>query len=185
MWPIVIDGVMWSVCLSVGLSRLSAVQKQSRCHLRCRLRWAQGTINYTVVQIPTCEEAIFRAKRGQPTTCPVVDVPKATQQGAALVRCGCRFGCTRWGCTLAQPGKNNWTVRVRWYCGSMSNYLDHLLTRGPLTVIFGLLVHFDILFVMFKGQVHVSECKVIVVKNVAKVVGATFLTYYYYGRPME
>jgi len=29
-----------------------------------------------------------------------------TQQVAALVRCGCRLGCTRWmGCTLAQPGE--------------------------------------------------------------------------------
>jgi len=31
------------------------------------------------------------------------------------------------GCTLASPGKYNWTVRVHWRCGLMSNYFDHLL----------------------------------------------------------
>jgi len=47
------------------------------------------------VQIPTCEGAVLRAK-GAAQTCPAVDVFKATQWGAALVRCGCHFGCTRW-----------------------------------------------------------------------------------------
>jgi len=53
------------------------------------------------VQIPTREGAILMAKRGRPRTCPdmsgAVDILKATQQGAASVRCGCRLGCTRWG----------------------------------------------------------------------------------------
>jgi len=37
------------------------------------------------------------AGRGHARTCPAVDILKATQQGAAPVRCGCRFGCARWG----------------------------------------------------------------------------------------
>jgi len=44
--PIVIDGVAWSVCQSVCLSRSCAVQKwlnQSTCRLGCGLWWAQGT----------------------------------------------------------------------------------------------------------------------------------------------
>jgi len=42
---------------------------------------------------------------GHAGTCPAVDILKATQQGAEPVRCGCRLGCTRWECTLAQPGE--------------------------------------------------------------------------------
>jgi len=40
------DGVAWSVCLSVCLSRTCIVQKwlkQSRCHVGCGLQWAQGS----------------------------------------------------------------------------------------------------------------------------------------------
>jgi len=38
----------------------------------------------------------LRGWSGRPRTCPAVDVLKATQQGAAPVRCGCRLGCTMW-----------------------------------------------------------------------------------------
>jgi len=34
-----------------------------------------------------------------------ISLLKATRQGAAPVRCGCRSGRTTWGCTLAQPGE--------------------------------------------------------------------------------
>jgi len=34
---------------------------------------------------------------GHTRTCPAVDILKATRQGAAPVRCGCRLRCTRWG----------------------------------------------------------------------------------------
>jgi len=30
-------------------------------------------------------------------------------------------------CTLSQPGEYQWTVHVRWRCGLLSNYFDHLL----------------------------------------------------------
>jgi len=52
------------------------------------------------VQILIRAGAILRAKNtgsGHARTCPVVDIVKATQQGAGPVRCGCRLGCTRWG----------------------------------------------------------------------------------------
>jgi len=34
--------------------------------------------------------------------------------------------------TLLQPGKYDWTVRVRRRCGLMSNYFDHFLFLGDL-----------------------------------------------------
>jgi len=34
-------------------------------------------------------------------------------------------------CTLAPPGEYDWTVHVRWRCGLMSNYFDHLLLLLP------------------------------------------------------
>ena len=67
----------------------------------------------------------FRGKMGWPRTCsniPVVDILKATQQGAEPVRCGRRLECTR----FAPPGECDWTVRVRRRCGLTSNYFDHL-----------------------------------------------------------
>ena len=123
MRPIATDGVAWSVSWSVSLSRLN----RSICRSGCGLGWAQGIIIIIIiiqkfitrtcsqalnmnrrrgkhalngVQIPTCKEAISRAKRAGPGhawTCPAVDILKATQQGAAPVRCGCRLGCTEWG----------------------------------------------------------------------------------------
>jgi len=38
----------------------------------------------------------------------------------------------RWESTLAPPGEYNWTVRLWWRCGLMSNYCDHLLLFGYL-----------------------------------------------------
>ena len=32
-----------------------------------------------------------------------------------------------WEGTLAPPGEYNWTIRLRRWCGLMSNYFDHLL----------------------------------------------------------
>jgi len=31
-----------------------------------------------------------------------------------------------WECTLAPPGKYDWTIRLQWRCGLMSDYFDHL-----------------------------------------------------------
>jgi len=82
------------------------------------------------VQIPTREGANLKAKGAGPCharTCPPVDILKAIQRGAEPVRCGCRFGCTRWKCTLAPTGEHDWAVRVRRQCGLMSTYFAHLL----------------------------------------------------------
>jgi len=35
--------------------------------------------------------------------------------------------CTRWRCTLSPPGEYNRTIRVRWRCGLVSNYFDHII----------------------------------------------------------
>ena len=59
-------------------------------------------------QIPASEGEIFSANTGQPRTCTVIDRLKVTRQGAALVRCRCRLGCTRRRCTLAPPGEYRW-----------------------------------------------------------------------------
>ena len=40
--------------------------------------------------------------------------------------CSLGGASVRYGGTLASPGKYNWTVRLRWLCGLMSNYFDHL-----------------------------------------------------------
>jgi len=41
------------------------------------------------------------------------------------------FGFLYMGCTLAPPEEYEWTVHVRWRCGLMSNYFDHLLLFIP------------------------------------------------------
>ena len=49
---------------------------------------------------PHSRRGNFDGERGRPghvRTCPAVDIPKATKQGATPVRCGCRLGCTRFG----------------------------------------------------------------------------------------
>ena len=49
--PIVVDGVAWSVGLSVGLSQSLALQKwvnRSRCRLVCGLGWAKESMCLTV-----------------------------------------------------------------------------------------------------------------------------------------
>jgi len=83
------DGVAWSVCQSVGLSRSWALQKRldrSRCRLECELRWAQGTMYWMEVQIPTREGGNFEGKKGpahgHSRTCLPVDIFKSTQQRA-------------------------------------------------------------------------------------------------------
>ena len=72
----------------------------------------------------------FDSKRGQPRTCPTADILKATQQGAEVLQCGCLLEHPGWRYTLAQPGKYDWTIRLRRQYGFMSNYFDQLL---PLT----------------------------------------------------
>jgi len=46
------------------------------------------------VQVPMREGTILKVKGSQTRTCPMVNILKATQQGAELVWCECRSGCT-------------------------------------------------------------------------------------------
>ena len=57
-------------------------------------------LDWCPVQIPTRAGAILIVKKAGPghdRTCSAVDILKATRQGAAPGRCGCRLGCTRCG----------------------------------------------------------------------------------------
>jgi len=40
-----------------------------------------------------------------------------------------------WACILAPPEEYDWTVHARRRCGLMSNYFDHLLLLGCITVL--------------------------------------------------
>jgi len=72
-----VSHVPWSGC--AVLTRLAKWLNQSRCNLRGRLMWTQGTMY--------CME----------------------------------------GCTLAPPGKYNWTIYQWWWCSLVSDYFNHLL----------------------------------------------------------
>jgi len=39
------------------------------------------------------------------------------------------------GCLFAPPGEYDWTVHVRRRCGLLSNYFNHFLLLGPITVL--------------------------------------------------
>jgi len=53
------------------------------------------------------------------------------------------FGFLNMGCTLAPPGEYDWIVHVRWRCGLMSNYFDHLLflAQKRISIFFSLARH--------------------------------------------
>jgi len=140
----------WSsvVYLSVGLSQSWALQehmKWSRCHLGCTLSWAQVTMYYMEVQIP-------RAK-GQPSVKyrdSAVSSAKRQNQSRCYLRCGlyqAQWSMYQMGCTLAQPGKFDWTVHMRQRCGLMSNYFDHCFGIATcIAVLHALLQYFWSLF---------------------------------------
>jgi len=118
-----------------------AAQKQlnqSRFHSGNGMSLAKGTMYQMGIQITICEVAILREKKGQSRTCPTypaVDILKVTQQEVASVWCGYQLGCTKWRCTLAQPGEYDWIHRMRRQCGLTSNYFDHLfygITAGSV-----------------------------------------------------
>jgi len=74
------------VCLSVGRSRCDSPAKKDKpieMPFRMWIRIGQGNhVFHGVVQMPTREWEILRAKRGRPRTCltcPAVDILKATQ----------------------------------------------------------------------------------------------------------
>ena len=84
MWPIAIDGVAWSVCLSF-------------CHVRepCRSSWTDcdAIQDVNLSRSPHVKEQCWGQKEA------------GSGQGAALI---CWLG---W-CTLALPGEYDWTVCV-------------------------------------------------------------------------
>jgi len=89
-----------TIGLCVSLSQSWALQKRlnrSKYRLGCELGWALLPRNYILmaVQIPKRKGA-YGGMDG-PGHVRAVDILKATQQGAAPVRCGWRLECTRWG----------------------------------------------------------------------------------------
>ena len=121
----------WDLPIAVGLSRSWALQNgwtdrdavwnATRAgRMEPCIRWGSRSTHV--------KWTILRAKGVCPEharTCPRQSI-KAPRRGAEPVRRGCRLGCTRWRCTLAQRGEYDWIVRVRRLCGLMSNYFDHL-----------------------------------------------------------
>jgi len=99
MWLIATDGIAWSVCLSVCLSVTTmslAKAAEPIVMLFGMLTW-MGPRNHILdkVFIATRERQFWGRKGTSPRharTCPALDTLKATQQGAAPVRCGCRLG---------------------------------------------------------------------------------------------
>ena len=91
------------VCRSVGRSVMivnpAKRLNRSKCRSGCGLRWVQGTM-YEMGSTFLHVKGHFWGRKGagpeHARTCPAVDILKATQQGAAPVKCGCRLGRTRW-----------------------------------------------------------------------------------------
>jgi len=54
-------------------------------------------LNMTQLWIPENLAVSTNKQQAHAGTCPVVDILKATQQGAARVRYRCSLLCTRWG----------------------------------------------------------------------------------------
>jgi len=97
MWPIVADGVAWSACRSVGLSRLWALQKwlnRSRCHMGYGPGTAQGSIYQTEVQIPHAMGQFWGEKR-PPLVMHRGSLPWAVQKTAEPIRSRYRLGRRR------------------------------------------------------------------------------------------
>jgi len=127
MWPVVIDRVVWSVCLSVHHDREP-----------CKNGWTDRDAVWAVDCDGPKEPCIIWVSR-----CPVVIgyfegggvrpvlkyrdyLPWAVK---TVNRARCRFDYSvGWaqGVTLAPPIEYDWTVHVRRRCGRMWNYFDHL-----------------------------------------------------------
>jgi len=67
---------------------------------------------------------ILRAKADQPRNAwqSIYSKQLSRSQNWYSANCGVLHGCT-----LAPPGEDDWTVHVRWRCGLVSDYFDHLL----------------------------------------------------------
>jgi len=77
---------------------------------------------------PQVNQQFWEQKEAKPRTCPVVDILKPTLQRAPTVQCRCWLEYTRHGCTLAQPGKYDWTNHVQRPWGILSNYFWPLVS---------------------------------------------------------
>jgi len=99
MRPIATDGIAWSVCRSVALSRPWVIQKLLNWS-RCRPGWTRGldVLGGDPYAHPNGQFWLQKeAGPGNAQTCLPVDILKAGQQGAAPVWCRCWLVCTRWG----------------------------------------------------------------------------------------
>ena len=127
MRPTTTGGVAWSVCRS----RSWALQKQKQ------LNWSQCRSGLTQVgpQMGSRSPWVNGQCWGWKWASPV----HANMSGCPYTQSDSTWGRTImvWmpiggvldgrECTLAPPGKYEWIVHVRWQCGLMSNYFDHLL----------------------------------------------------------
>ena len=114
-----------SVCLSLCHASAWALQKRlnwSRCRLGCELGWAYRNHVLDGVQTSAWERAILRGK-GMPgyarRHCRELCKNGWTDLmsfGLWTTRVGPKSMCCMW-CTLAPPGKYDWTVRMRRRCG--------------------------------------------------------------------
>jgi len=99
----------WSVGRSVATVSPAKVAEPIVMPLRIWTRL--GPRNH---ELDGVQGAVLRAKKDRPRMCLVVDILKATQQGAEPVQCACQLGCTRWGahwCYLAymiEPSVCGW-----------------------------------------------------------------------------
>ena len=119
----------WCPIVKYRNTRQSSVQKwlnQLRCRLGCGLGWFKGTMHQMEVQIPPFEGAILG--KGASILKYLV---WAVQKWLNRLIC-CLGYVPGWAeGTLVPPGKYNWTICLRQWCGLMSNYFDHLLPRWP------------------------------------------------------
>jgi len=133
MWPIATDRVEWYVCRSASLSfttvrraKMAESLNQTRCHLGCRLGWAQRTMYLMGALDPTCQGAVLRAKRGRPRCSHVWQlIYSVRHQGAEPVWCRCQLWCTRSGAHWLHLA--NRAVHVQHRCGLVWNYFEHLI----------------------------------------------------------
>jgi len=122
MRPIVTDGVAWSVCPSVSLSRSWALQKRlnwSRCGFGCAVGWVKGTIRVLDwVQIPLYAKGQWGEKwlpicKVYRDSLPWVVQDGGTDRAAVLdLDSGGAQGSTYYvGCTLPDNGAT-WRIPV-------------------------------------------------------------------------
>jgi len=137
MRPIATDGVAWSIDLLVGLSGGKSVTTVSPAKTAERIEMPFGmwTLMFPRNHVldglshPHTRRSNFGGEKGS-----VLDMSgdrcrytQSDSPGGSACTVRMPIGCTRLGCTSAEPGEYDSTVRVLWRWGLMSNYVDHLL----------------------------------------------------------